>query len=178
MELRKLYDETSSRYDERYAELQSVKYRTIIKYLPEQAGCILDLGCGTGLLLEKLRKRRGLVVGVDASKGMLKRAKSRGKGPRLVLADADSLPFRNDVFDCVVSVTLLQNMPDPARTVRELERVLRKGGTGILTSLKRKHLVENLRSWAREAGLEVKASGEIEASEDVFCVVQKPRSTS
>jgi ubiquinone/menaquinone biosynthesis C-methylase UbiE len=178
LELKRLYDKTSDHYDKRYAELQCAKYSAIMKYLPEQVGCILDLGCGTGLLLGELCKRGRLVVGVDASKEMLKKARGRGGSSCLVLADADSLPFRNGVFDCVVSITLLQNMPDPARTVRELERVLRISGTGILTSLKCKHSVESLRGWATGAGLEVEASGEIEVSEDVFCVVRKPRDWS
>jgi ubiquinone/menaquinone biosynthesis C-methylase UbiE len=64
-------------------------------------------------------------------------------------------------------------MPDPARTVRELARVLKKGGVGIMTSLKHKHQAEELRSWAERAGLEVEESGGIEGSEDIFCIARR-----
>jgi malonyl-CoA O-methyltransferase len=173
LELKRLYDETAVFYDKRYTEIQRAKHRVVLKYIPKRANRVLDLGCGTGLLLGELCKRARLVVGVDVSEEMLQKARARSEIAKLIAADADNLPFRNGVFDCVVSVTLLQNMPDPARTVRELTRVLRRNGVGILTSLKRKHSVETLRSWVKRAGLEVEASGEIEASEDVFCVVRR-----
>jgi ubiquinone/menaquinone biosynthesis C-methylase UbiE len=173
LELKKLYNETAHLYDRRYAEIQRLKYEKVLKHLPKRVGRVLDLGCGTGLLLRELRRRGRMVVGVDASEEMLGIAKARGERAELVLADADSLPFGNGVFDCFVSVTLLQNMPDPARTVRELARVLKKGGVGIMTSLKHKHQAEELRSWAERAGLEVEESGGIEGSEDIFCIARR-----
>jgi ubiquinone/menaquinone biosynthesis C-methylase UbiE len=173
LELKRLYDETAGFYDRRYTEIQRAKHEVVLKYLPGRVNRVLDLGCGTGLLLGELCERGELVVGADASEKMLGIARGRGEGAELVLADADHLPFRDGVFDCVVSITLLQNMPDPTRTVRELARVLRRNGVGILTSLKHKHSVEMLGSWVERAGLKVEASGEIEASEDIFCIARR-----
>lgn len=96
----------------------------------------------------------------------------RGKAA-LVLADADQLPFADGSLDTVVSVTLLQNMPDPGATVKEVARVLRSGGRAILTVLKRKHSQEDLEGWVREAGMRSIRSGEIEGSEDIFCVARR-----
>jgi ubiquinone/menaquinone biosynthesis C-methylase UbiE len=169
LELQRLYDETASFYDGRYTEIQRVKHEAVLKHLPRRVGRVLDLGCGTGLLLGELRRRGRFVIGVDSSGKMLSIARTRG-GPPLVRADADHLPFRDRTFDCVVSVTLLQNMPEPARTVVEATRVLKKSGIGIFTSLKRKHSVEELVGWVERAGLRVEESGEIEGSEDVYCV--------
>ncbi len=134
---------------------------------------MLDLGCGTGMFLEELSKRSELVVGVDASVEMLKLAKRRAKGATLVLADVDSLPFADCSFDVVVSITLLQNMPDPAATMREAARVLKRGGTAVMTSLKRIHHPDQLSMWASAAGLKPVLVGEIECSEDVICVARK-----
>jgi ubiquinone/menaquinone biosynthesis C-methylase UbiE len=173
LELKRLYDETAGFYDKRYTEIQRAKYGAVLKHLPERVNRVLDLGCGTGLLLEELRKRGRLVVGVDVSEKMLRKAKARGEAMELLAADADHLPFRDGVFDCVVSITLLQNMPNPSGTVKELARVLMKNGLGVLTSLRRKHSVEMLRSWAEGAGLKIEAGGEIEGSEDVFCIVRR-----
>jgi ubiquinone/menaquinone biosynthesis C-methylase UbiE len=144
----------------------------VMKNLLDGKKRILDLGCGSGMFIGELSTRAKFVVGVDASLEMLKVAKGRARGARLVQADADALPFAGGSFDAVVSVTLLQNMPDPAATVREVARVLRPSGVAVLTVLKRKRSREELERWVKQAGMKVVGSGEIEGSEDVFCVAR------
>ena len=171
LELRRRYDETAKLYDERYAEIQKEKYELVVNQLRE-GGKILDLGCGTGMFLPELLKRGELVVGVDVSPEMLKIAQRRGEGANLILADADHLPFTDGCFDAVVSVTLLQNMPDPAATTKEIARVTKSGGKVILTTLKRKHAPEELRGWVRSAGLRPLETLEMRG-EDVLCVAER-----
>jgi ubiquinone/menaquinone biosynthesis C-methylase UbiE len=113
LELRRRYDSTAGIYDERYTRIQREKYEVVKKYLPKNAARILDLGCGTGMFLEELTKRSKLVVGVDSSVEMLSIARKRVGVTSLVCADADHLPFLDRSFDVVVSVTLLQNVPEP-----------------------------------------------------------------
>lgn len=173
LELKQRYDETAGFYDRRYEEIQRAKYRVVVKNLPDKSKRILDSGCGTGMFLEELSNRAEFVVGVDASPEMLKVAKGRAGKATLVLADADSIPFADWSFDTVVSVTLLQNMPNPAATVREVARVLSLGGVAVLTVLKRKHSREGLEKWVKQADMEVVSSGEIEGSEDVFCAARR-----
>jgi ubiquinone/menaquinone biosynthesis C-methylase UbiE len=172
LELRRHYDETAGFYDRRYEGIQCAKYRTVMKNLPDGKKHILDLGCGTGIFLNELSTRAKFVVGVDASLEMLKVAKGRAKEVALVQADADALPFAGRSFDAVVSVTLLQNMPDPAVTVGEIARVLRPSGVAVLTVLKRKYSREELEKWVKHASMELVGYGEIEGSEDVFCVAR------
>jgi ubiquinone/menaquinone biosynthesis C-methylase UbiE len=172
LELRRLYGETASFYDRRYEEIQRVKYAVVLKNLPDGKEHVLDLGCGTGMFLRELSRRAKFAVGVDASPEMLRVANVRRGRAALVLADADTLPFPDGSFDAVVSVTLLQNMPDPAATVREVARVLKPGGVAILTVLKRKHSREELEKWVKQAGMGLVGSGEIEGSEDAFCVAR------
>jgi ubiquinone/menaquinone biosynthesis C-methylase UbiE len=124
------------------------------------------------MFLKELSTRAKFVVGVDTSLEMLKVAKGRAREVALVQADADALPFADRSFDAVVSVTLLQNMSDPAVTVREIARVLRPSGVAVLTVLKRKYSREELERWIKHAGMELVGSGEIEGSEDVFCVAR------
>jgi demethylmenaquinone methyltransferase/2-methoxy-6-polyprenyl-1,4-benzoquinol methylase len=168
-ELKRRYDLTAYIYDRRYKEIQREKYKTILANIA-RVDRILDLGCGTGMLLGQLKERARLVVGVDISVEMLRAAKRRAPGALLVLADADSLPFSEGSFDAVISVTLLQNMPDPAKTVCEIARVLRSNGKAIITSLKRKHSPKQLADWATAAKLKPLKVGEIPGSEDVICI--------
>ncbi len=172
LELKRRYDETAGFYDRRYGGIQRTKYQMVTKNLPSGRKRILDLGCGTGMFLEELSSRAEFVVGVDASPEMLKVAKGRAREVALVRADADALPFVDGSFDAVVSVTLLQNMPDPAATVGAVARVLRSGGVAVLTVLKRKCSQGELEKWVKQAGMELVGSGEIEGSEDIFCVAR------
>jgi len=171
-ELKRRYDRTAYIYDRRYREIQRGKYKIVLANVTH-VDRILDLGCGTGMLLSPLERRAKLVVGVDMSAEMLRMAKKRATGVPLLLADADHLPFTDGSFDIVVSVTLLQNMPDPGKTVRELARVLRSDGKAIITSLEHKHSPEQLAAWADAADLEPLKVGKIPGSEDVICVARR-----
>jgi ubiquinone/menaquinone biosynthesis C-methylase UbiE len=90
-------------------------------------GRTLDVGCGTG---------RGLrfygpgprVVGIDPARASLARAARRAPSTRLVQASAEALPFRDGVFDTVVSSFVFCSVPDPARGFAEVKRVLRLDG--------------------------------------------------
>lgn len=172
-EIIRLYDETAPRYDSRYQEIQVAKLKYLSNYLPEKINKLLDVGCGTGLLLAEMEWRADEAFGVDLSAGMLEIAKRRCRRAKLVQADAEHLPFADETFDCVISFTLLQNLSDPPAAVREMARVLKKGGTAIITSLKYKHSAEEMKGWAEAAGLKVVAWGTIEKSEDNFCVCRK-----
>jgi SAM-dependent methyltransferase len=94
-------------------------------------GRALDVGCGTGTLLQALPEEYEK-VGVDVSASMLDRA--REKGIEVHQASADSLPFRDESFDLVMCVAVLHHLVERATVraaLREMARVLRRGG-GLL----------------------------------------------
>ena len=72
----------------------------------------------------------GLALGVDISEPMLARAVSAQAGPQIgfLRADAQRLPLREETVDAVVSVAVLQLIPDPVAALAEMARVLRPGG--------------------------------------------------
>lgn len=167
--LKNRYNSTAGFYNQRYEDIQKRKIREIRKEFknPEK---ILDVGCGTGILLEELVKFGDLIVGIDFSNRMLEKAKERVEDVFLVAADADSLPFADNTFDAVISLTLLQNMPNPKETVFEMTRVTEKGGRVIVTALEKKYSVEEVEGWMTLANLKSVKSGKIPESEDVICV--------
>jgi ubiquinone/menaquinone biosynthesis C-methylase UbiE len=170
LELAKLYTETARSYSRRYRRIQEEKHDLVLSKLPAMVGRLLDVGCGMGDLLAKVGERAKMTVGVDISPGMVRA--SRGSKVNLIVADADLLPFADESFDCVVSVTMLQNMPDPEKTVREMKRVVRPGGLVIVTALGKKHPEEELVRIMRSAGLLVRESGRV--GEDFYCVCKRP----
>ena len=92
------------------------------------AGRTLDVGCGTGRNLP-LFDARARVIGLDPTRDSLLAARRRAPGVPLIQGDAQALPFRDGVFDTVVSGLVFCSVPDPARGLAEVKRVLRPGGT-------------------------------------------------
>ncbi len=101
---------------------------------------VLDIGCGTGRLAERLTTADGVrsIVGCDFSAGMLANAAERLAAPRatgvasLVRGDATCLPFADAAFDAAVSTEAFHWFPDQDAALRELRRVLRPGGRLLL----------------------------------------------
>ncbi|MEU5751153.1 class I SAM-dependent methyltransferase [Streptomyces sp. NPDC047853] len=94
---------------------------------------VLDAGCGTGRALTPLRAAvgpSGLVIGADLTPAMLQAAARAGRDRdgRLLLTDVAALPLRSRSLDAVFAAGLVAHLPDPARDLRELARVVRPGG--------------------------------------------------
>ncbi|MDH5449070.1 MAG: class I SAM-dependent methyltransferase [Candidatus Bathyarchaeota archaeon] len=140
------YNRTAHIYDIRYTEEQNLKIKIAVESLKlGEQGSILDLGCGTGLLLPRIQEIAKSVVGLDVSKEMLKETASRieqSANVHLILADADHTPLRNSYFDTIFAITLLQNMPNPSKTLQEAKRITEPNGSIIVTGLK-KHFTEH-----------------------------------
>jgi ubiquinone/menaquinone biosynthesis C-methylase UbiE len=95
---------------------------------------LLDVGCGTGHHLARLRRRGFDVAGVDGSGEMLERARLNNPGVDLRLADVERLPFQDARFDYVISVEVLRYLPKPGPSLREMARVLKPGGRCLATA--------------------------------------------
>lgn len=87
---------------------------------------VLEVGCGTGLILARLAEVASRAVGVDLSPGMLAHARARGLD--VTEADATALPFPDASFDAAVSFKVLAHIPDIGRALSEMARVVRPGG--------------------------------------------------
>ncbi|MFA5357631.1 MAG: methionine biosynthesis protein MetW [archaeon] len=95
-----------------------------IKLLPEVSS-VLDVGCGTGDLMNFLKKKGILVKGTDISGEALLRAKE--KGLETFKADLDEqLPFKDNDFDCAICVQVLMHVFDPLQLLIEMKRVSKK----------------------------------------------------
>ena len=87
---------------------------------------VLEVGCGTGLIMRRLEKVAKRICGVDLSEGMLRVARSRQL--HVAQADATSLPFADESFDAVVCFKVLAHVQDVRTALAEMARVLRPGG--------------------------------------------------
>lgn len=111
-----------------------------LRALPDPLGRVLDIGTGTGRLLELLAPRARLAIGVDASRSMLALARSRlaraGIGQASVrLADMYRLPFPDGSFDLAFLQMVLHYAEDPAGVLAEAARVLAPAGRLVVVDL-------------------------------------------
>lgn len=98
---------------------------------------ILDIGSGAGQVLSHLIKyssHSARITGIDISRTMLERAKSRlgSNRPRLVVGDFARLPFADCAFDCITCCYVLEHLPDARQGLEEVARVLAPGGRVLL----------------------------------------------
>jgi ubiquinone/menaquinone biosynthesis C-methylase UbiE len=156
-EIMQRYDITAEMYEMRYAEEQKLKIEAALKEMEIKEHCsILDVGCGTGILLDYVASKAETVVGVDVSRKTLLQAKRRAKkfgNVYLVLADADNMPFQENFFDYVFGITVLQNMPEPVETLREIGRVAKENAKIVVTGMKKAFALRKFRKMLSDANL-------------------------
>ena len=113
------YKLTAKGYNKLYGEEQKIKHKIIKENLDIKSNDILlDIGCGTGLSSEFNCN----VVGIDPSLELLKQNKNIDK----ILAKAEYIPFKNNVFDKVISITSMHNFNNIEKSIKEIKRVGKK----------------------------------------------------
>ncbi|HEY3816165.1 MAG TPA: class I SAM-dependent methyltransferase [Polyangiaceae bacterium] len=130
---RAYYDEFSVRYDAHRRPNRPDGYHALIDDLEVEiverygaGGDVLECGCGTGLILERIARFARSTRAIDMSPGMLEKARARG----LVVEEASvtALPFAADTFDVACAFKVLAHVPDIGRALSEMARVTRPGG--------------------------------------------------
>lgn len=133
---RRYYDEFAKRYEEQRGGRVLDGYHDLIdelelEFLERFARDreVLEVGCGTGLLLQGMQRFVQRASGIDLSPGMLAVARSRGL--EVVEGSATALPFPDESFDVTCSFKVLAHVPDLSLALREMLRVTRPGGTVV-----------------------------------------------
>jgi ubiquinone/menaquinone biosynthesis C-methylase UbiE len=133
------YDDVADRYDHHYDHSRGRSYHThlsrhLIEVLPKK-GLLLDIGCGTGLFVEKYGVAQGTAIGLDISRGMILQARRRCKEREFVVGTGETIPFCEESFDAVASLLAFSYMKDPRAVLGEAFRVLKPGGTLAVCTL-------------------------------------------
>jgi len=145
---RRYYDDFSTTYDRPrsdgyHAFIDDLETECVRHWLRGER--VLEVGCGTGQILKRVREFAPRAVGVDLSGGMLSHAVARGLA--VGQASATQLPFRDRSFDLVYSFKVLPHVPDLDTALREILRVLDVGGVAVLEF----YNTRSLRVWWKKA---------------------------
>ena len=157
---------------------------------PRQFDSLLDLGTGTGRLLELFAPLYARAIGIDASTAMLAVAranldKAGVAGAQVRLGDIQHLPFTRNSFDVVTIHQVLHYLDDPEQAIAEAARVLRPGGRLLIVDfaphdlefLRERHAHRRLgfaqpavRQWIETPGLSLEAARDLPAGTDKLTV--------
>ncbi len=109
---------------------------------PGSGDCVLDIGCGGGAALRRISEivTSGHLTGVDYSDVSVALSRetnaddiAAGK-TEIIKASVEALPFADESFDCIITVESFYFWPDPLENLREVCRVLRRGGRFVIAS--------------------------------------------
>ena len=126
------FDQISPVYDSTRSPIDPTTMDAIVRSLRARGiSSVLEVGVGTGRIARPLLEHGLDVVGVDASAGMLARARAKGV-PRLVRGNAYRLPFRDAAVDATIFVHVLHLLDDPVAAIGEACRVGRQGATALV----------------------------------------------
>lgn len=133
----------------------------VVTAMPEMCAVAVDLGCGTGTVLERMRGRAGLVIGVDGSPRMLELSRRRFAATEnaevtatlsgvesdisLRIGELSHLPLRDGEADFASINMVLHHLSEPGTALGEIRRVLCPGGLLLVTDFDR-HAQEKMRS--------------------------------
>lgn len=171
----RFYNTIFTSYDELYAKEQETKYNIILKSMKKTSfGTILDVGCGSGLFLQKIANVSKIRVGVDISHKMLSNAKKNNTSSTyLICADADYLPFKKKIFDSVFTFTFLQNMPDPKSTLHEIGRVGKHKSIFGITFHNNSNVIQKALDWLKDIGISYQEIADDTALKDHFFILER-----
>ncbi len=133
--IKEYYDLLSDSYDELYGKEQAKKHERILDFLDKpRFDLLIEVGCGTGAMLEHATPSCSWVVGTDISRNMLRKARMRANREvtDFLVSDCSALPFRDQVSDLVISISVSKS--DSEHEFLELSRIAKDDGT-ILVSL-------------------------------------------
>ena len=119
--------------------------------MPEGCDTSVDLGCGTGIVLERMRGRARQIIGVDGSPRMLELSRRRlagvegePEGVSLRIGELSHLPLRDCEADFASINMVLHHLSNPENALAEIRRVLRSGGLLVVADFDR-HTQERMR---------------------------------
>jgi ubiquinone/menaquinone biosynthesis C-methylase UbiE len=122
---------------------------------PKVNGVVVDIGVGTGMSLSLLQPLSSQIVGVDNTWQMVNIAFQKNQENQevhLVIGDGENLPFRRNVADLIMGMTVLEFVPNPDQFLQEVQACLHPKGwlvLGVLTSTNLWALERRIRSFAQ-----------------------------
>jgi ubiquinone/menaquinone biosynthesis C-methylase UbiE len=134
---REYFDQVADKWDEMRRSFfgEGVRRAAVAAAGITPGALVADVGTGTGFLAEAALDAGARVIAIDSSAGMLAQVRARLSGRPLEAryGDTDGLPLDSGEVDAVLANMVLHHAPDPPAAIKEMARVLKPGGTLVIT---------------------------------------------
>ena len=136
------FDSAAEGYDARYQENSPgglafrIRKQHVLELFDKAGGSVLDVGCGTGVIVDELLDLGCQYTGVDPAPKMIENAKKlhNGKGKTdFAVGSAEIIEYPDETFDAVICMGVLERVGDYEKALGEMVRVLKPGGTLMVT---------------------------------------------
>lgn len=126
------YQEDSNSFQERVANLLSKPREKYVDSVRKAPGRILDIGCGTGTFLQKMKERGWDTYGTELTEWAGRKAATRIGKDRIFIMELHKCHFPNNYFDVVTLWHVLEHVRNPNDLINEIKRILKKDGFIII----------------------------------------------
>lgn len=126
------------------------KFLTVKDIIKENID-ILDIGCFNGNFYNFLKEQNFNIksfTGVDFSEKLIERAKNRFSEQKWIVSDYSKLPFKNETFDIITLMEILEHIDEPEKAIKEASRVCKKEGSVIITVPNRERIKDIAHVWS------------------------------
>ncbi|MDO4643238.1 MAG: bifunctional 2-polyprenyl-6-hydroxyphenol methylase/3-demethylubiquinol 3-O-methyltransferase UbiG [Cardiobacteriaceae bacterium] len=119
--------------------INPARLQFIERYVDVQGQCILDVGCGGGILAEALAARGARVTGIDLAESVLQAAQAHLKGQNITyrLASTRDCVAAGEHYDHITCMEMLEHVADPAAILRDIHALLKLGGYAFFSTVNR-----------------------------------------
>ena len=129
------WDRKAATYDRFFGQLTGRLVKPLLDAAKVGTGDrVLDVATGPGYAAGEAADRGAAVIGVDIAPGMVELAQRSVPRAEFRVANAESLPFEDETFDCVVGNFMIMHVPRPDRAASEMVRVLKPSGRLALSA--------------------------------------------
>jgi len=150
-----VYDRFAKNYDARWARFSEITIAQALAHFSTNLShkTVLDIGCGTGTLIEKLLKEHpeiGSVTGIDVSRSMMQQAEKKLKGNRkvkLIHQTGKTINLPAQSFDIVVSTNTFHYFINPRAKLQEMKQLIKNNGLLILEDYSKDSLLVKWFEW-------------------------------
>lgn len=112
------------------------RFREVTKLVSPVKGLVLDVGCADGLFSNQtlVKSKAKKIIGIDIEKNSIDWANKHWKNSKMKfeVGDAHKLKYKSGTFDAVFALEMLEHVEYPMKVLKEIKRVLKKGGYAIL----------------------------------------------
>ena len=122
--------------------LQNIAGRHIMWLQGDHAGRLLDIGCGDGAFMARMRQMGWEVTGIEPDLAAAENARKKFDLNHIHAGFLEDAGFADNSFDAVTMAHVIEHLPDPIKTIRECRRILRPGGKLVITTPNSKSLGE------------------------------------